>query len=93
MIKAARKADRLDHGQRTIAVGKYFRELGTKSSLTLSGDMVLEGVFGAYAGPEGDPISRVGSKTIQAKEILNGAEDIQLFGPPTTKNVGMGFEP
>ncbi len=76
-------ADQVKSGIPTIIVGKERKQLVTAKSLTIKGDMVTHGKFGLYAGPDFEPVSTIGSATLEQQAIVSGVDHVIVDGVPT----------
>jgi hypothetical protein len=86
--KAAREAqkkgaDQVKSGVQTIGVGKDRKQIVTATSPTLKGDVVKDGKLGVYAGPDLQPVSTIGSATLEQQAIVSGDENVIVYGAPT----------
>src|SRR5262249_44876909 len=72
----------------SIGVGVEQLQLVTATSPTQSNDQVKEGMRGAYAGEDRQPISTVGHETVNNQCVLNGAGHVGVGGTPTSQPDG-----
>jgi len=77
-------ADQIKNGVDTIGVGKDRRQLVIATSPTLQGDVVTHGKLGVYAGTSLQPVSTIGSATLEQQAIVSGDESVIVYGMPTT---------
>jgi hypothetical protein len=77
--------DIIRKGVDDIFGGSTKQQIAIRTSPTLANDMVDEGTWGLYGGPQRQPIATVGHRTKMAKNVLNGLPDVGVGGPSTTQ--------
>jgi len=81
--------DRVETGVPSVVAGKDLRQIVTVTSPTLSGDALMEGRFGTYAGLDQFPVSTLGSLTLQGQSVVSALDDVEIFGLPTAAPAGL----
>jgi len=77
--------DRVEKGVPTVFGGKAQRQIVTVTSPTQSGDALKEGRWGTYAGLDRQPVSTLGSTTLQGQSVVTALDDVFVFGRPTER--------
>jgi hypothetical protein len=76
-------ADQVKSGITTISVGEDRKQIVTATSPTMQGDTVTHGKFGVYAGPAFQPVSTIGSATLEQQAVVSGVDHVIVYGMPT----------